>query len=193
MPLITVNLYMKATQGNLKNIVFISRCPLITCRLKLYRYGMCCVMWRLVAFSRCQMCHFFFRFFVVHISYIHVLGHQGINENRILFISGTNETALKGRFITVVVSVLKMIVDVVAVIIISVQQGSIFDTLSVIEFSLSHDMSKNRGPHACTLGIKQFFFIAFKVQRLVVMVFNATFNNISFISWWVSFLVEENL
>jgi hypothetical protein len=56
-----------------------------------------------------------------------------------------------------------MIVDVVAVIIISVQQGSIFDTLSVIEFSLSHDMSKNRGPHASTLGIKQFFFIAFKV------------------------------
>jgi hypothetical protein len=51
-----------------------------------------------------------------------------------------------------------MIVDVVAVIIISVQQGSIFDTLSVIEFSLSHDMSKNRGPHACTLGIKQYFF-----------------------------------
>ena len=144
-------------------------------------------------FSMPNVCHFFFRFFVVHISYIHVLGHQGINENRILFISGTNETPLKGRFITVVVSVLKMIVDVVAVIIISVQQGSIFDTLSVIEFSLSHDMSKNRGPHASTLGIKQFFFIAFKVQRLVVMVFNATFNNILFISWRVSFLVEENL
>jgi hypothetical protein len=37
----------------------------------------------------------------------------------VFYISGTNETALKGRFITVVVSVLKMIVDLVAMIIIN--------------------------------------------------------------------------
>jgi hypothetical protein len=46
-------------------------------------------------------------------------------------------------------------------------------------------------PYSFLLKKPTFFFLFFFMFWLMVMVFNATFNNISFISWLSVLLVEE--